>query len=257
MQIRAYFSTPPSAGSVLRNSAPLQMAARTARRREAGITLVETVISLMVVMIGLAGLFATAAQSFRLLRRSKEVVAVRECLLTRLDSIRALSFAQVSKSSSMTSSTTNLMVTGALGDPNPFAGTTSGMKNFTETITAYALGSQIFSSDTQRQNATPDYTGQFASQVDTLAPNPPKTYQANSTTPGLATWVPQPTDTLTHYQITRVGTGANAQVTVNAAADLSTAAALRVDVTYTWTDSSNVTRSQVGSVLVAKYGSLQ
>ncbi len=253
MRITAYSST-DLPGGPRPNSVVPEIVIRTVKRRQEGITLTETLIALMVIVIGMAGLFTTGAQSFRLLRRSKEVVAVRECLLTRLDSIRALSFAQVSKSSSMTGST-NLMVTGAIGDPNPFGATTSGMKNFTETITVYALGSQIFSSNAQRLNATPDYKGEYASQVDTAAPSPPNTYLSNSTTPG--DWALQDPSTLPHYQITRVGIGTNAHVTVDTAADLTTAPALRVDVTYTWTDSSNIIRTQVGTMIVAKFGSLQ
>lgn len=269
MQIRAYFSTPPSAGSVLRNSAPLQMAARTARRREAGITLVETMISLMVVLIGTAGLFATGAQSFRLLRRSKETVTVRECILTRLDSIRALSYTEVARPIPPSTSTgsdtgpmsTKLIAVGAAFDPNPYGGATSAMKNFKETVSVYALGPQIFSSDAQRLSTTPDYPNEYASQLDTPAPSAPKTYISNTS----GQWVPAVTNPppLPYYQISRVGSGASAQITVDTTGcatysnDLSSFPALRVDVLYTWTDSSNNPRTLVGTTILARNGSFK
>jgi len=229
--------------------------------REAGITLVETLIALMIVVIGLAGLFGTSARSFTLLRRSKEIVAVRECVLTRVDSLRALSFAQVAKSANLTG-TGDLIISGTAGDPNPFTGTIAGMKNFTETITVYALGEQLFSNDAQRQAATPDYSGQVASQLDSVAPNPPITYQAASATKG--GWTLQVANALPYFQITRVGTGASATVTVNNSAntnpapgDLSKYPALCVDIVYSWTDASNITRTQVGTMILARNGSLQ
>jgi Tfp pilus assembly protein PilV len=235
------------------------------KSREAGVTLIETVVSLMIVVIGLAGLFASSAQSFALLRRSKEMVAAREDLLCRLDSIRALSYAQIAKSSYLTA---NLMESGTAGDPTPFRVTTDGMKNFSETVTVYGLGSQVFSNDTARQNATPDWTGQYASQLDTAAPGTPTTYLSNSTTKG--DWTHQIAGALPYIQITRVGTGADAQVTVNSAGDLTLypssvagvkelriVSQLLVDVAYTWTDSNNVSRTQVASMIVSKTGSLQ
>jgi type II secretory pathway pseudopilin PulG len=235
---------------------PLPKALR-ARRSEAGITLVETVISLMIILIGLAGLFATSAQSFTLLRRSKETVAIRECLMTRLDTVRALSFAEVAKSSYM-SQNQNVMAAGTSGDPNPFGVTITGIQGFTETVTVYALGAQLFSSDAQRQNATPDYQDEVASQVDTIAPAAPTTYKANSASKG--DWTQQVAGALPYYQITRVGSGASATVTVDNATstgDLTAYPSVRVDVTYTWTDSSKVTRTQVGCIIVSRNGSLQ
>jgi hypothetical protein len=273
MRIAAYKHTHPPIRRFLKRSGDVKRAAVRGDFHRAGVTLTETLISLMIVVIGLSGLFASGAQSYRLLRRAKEEVAVRECLLTRLDSIRALSFTEVarpvppSSSSSTLSNTgslsTNLIVTGDAGDPNPFGGVLSGVKNFKETVTVYALGAQLFSSDSQRSAATPDYATELGSQVDPIAPAAPKTYLANSTKTG--DWTLQVAGALPYFTITRVGTGANAQVTVDTSTssnftpsnDLSVYPALRVDVTYSWTDSSNNTRTQVGSMIVARNGSLQ
>jgi hypothetical protein len=225
---------------------------RTDRYSEAGVTMVETIVALMVILIGLAGLFATSAQGYALLRRSKEFVAAREDILCRLDAIRTLSYSQLGKSSYLSST---LMVRGTSGDASPFATTTDGMNNFTETITVYALGAQLFTDDTARQNATPDSTGEFASQLDTVAPDAPKTYLSNSTTKG--DWTLQIANALPSIKVTRAGTGAYAQTTVVTAGDLTSYPLLRVDVTYTWTDSNQVTRTQVASTLISKTGSLQ
>jgi type II secretory pathway pseudopilin PulG len=220
-----------------------------------GITLVETVVSLMVILIGLAGLFASSAQSFALLRRSKEIVAVRDDLLARLDGVRALSYAQVARSDSLRD---KLMPTGAGGDPTPFGMTTSGMRNFTETITVYGLGSQLFFSDAARQAATPDWKDEYASQISDPAPAQPKTYKANSTAQG--DWTEQVANTLPYIQLTRTGYGAAAATTVVTPGDLTAdtrIVQLLVDVVYTWTDSNNVARTQVAILIVAKNGSLQ
>lgn len=230
----------------------------------------------MVILIGLGGLFGTSARSFTLLRRSKEVVAVRESLLTRLDAIRALSFTEVARSTPPSGSTsgtgslsTNLLTSGTdpKGDPTPFGVTLDGIKDFTETVTVYALGAQLFSNDAQRNSATPDYKDEYASQFDDPAPAPPTTYKASSTAQGA--WVKQVAGALPYFQIIRVGTSSTknasgkivgAAVTVDAATsggDLSAYPQLRVDVVYTWTDSKNITRTQVGCTLVSRNGSLQ
>lgn len=239
---------------------------RSSRQGEAGVTLVETMVSLMVLLIGLAGLFGTSARSYSLLRRSKEVVAVRESLLTRLDGVRALSFTEVARATPPSGSTsqtgslsTNLLTANAAGDPTPFSVTLGGLKNFKETVTVYALGAQLFSSDAQRNAATPDYKDEYASQFDSAAPAAPTTYKASSTAQGA--WVPQVAGALPYYTITRTGTGATAAVTVDNGTstngDLSAYPQLRVDVVYTWTDSNNITRTQVGCTLVSRNGSLQ
>lgn len=245
---------------------------RSSRQSKAGVTLVETVVSLMIILIGLGGLFGTSARSFTLLRRSKEVVAIRECLLTRLDGIRALSFAEVARPAPPTSTTTststattqtgslstNLLLAGTAGDPTPFGVTLSGVKNLKETVTVYALGAQLFSNDAQRNNATPDYADEIASQFDDPAPAPPTTYKANSTTKG--DWTKQVAGALHYYQITRTGSGAAATITIDKGTsngDLSDAPLLRVDVAFTWQDSNKITRTQVGSTLVSRNGSLQ
>lgn len=221
------------------------------RRAAAGVTLLETVISLMVTVIGLAGLFATSAQCYSLLRRAKEIVAVREDILCRLDTIRTLSYSELAKSSYLSST---LMVSGTAGDATPFGMTTSGMKNFTEKLTVYALGKQLFSNAAALSNATPDVIGEFASQIDTVAPAAPKTYRSTSLTKGA--WTLQVANALPYIQVNRVGTGANAVTTIVTAGDLTSYAQLRVDVTFTWTDSNNVTRTQVGSTIVSNSGSL-
>lgn len=220
-------------------------------RSEAGITLLETVVSLMVTVIGLAGLFATSAQCFALLRRAKEIVAVREDVLCRLDTMRTLSYSQLAKSSYLGST---LLATGSANDATPFGMTTQGMRNFTETVTIYALGSQLFSNDAARNNATPDIVGQYASQLDSIAPAAPKTYKSTATTAGA--WTLQIVGALPFIKVTRIGTGASAVTTVVTGGDLTTYAQLRVDVTYTWKDSNNVGRTQVGSTIVSKCGSL-
>ncbi len=217
-----------------------------------GFTLVEAVVSLMVIVIGLAGMFTTSAQCFSLLRRSKEIVAVREDILCRLDAIRTLSYSQVAKSSYVGST---LLASGSSGDASPFGMTTSGMRNFTETVTVYALGEHLFSDDAARLATTPDGEGEFASQLDPVAPAAPKTYKANSTTQG--DWTLQIAKALPYIKVTRVGTGANAQVTVVKADDLSAYPQLRVDIAYSWSDSNNKTRTQVASSIVSKSGSLQ
>ncbi len=206
----------------------------------------------MVVVIGLAGLFATGGRCFSLLRRSKEIVAVREDLLCRLDAIRTLSYAQIAKSTYLNGT---LMATGASGDASPFGMTTDGMKPLTETITIYALGSQLFSDDVSRLHATPDSIGEYASQIDSVAPDAPKTYRSNSLTAG--DWTRQIVNSLPYIKIVRTGTGANAQTTVVNGGDLTSYPQLRVDLTYTWTDSNNITRTQVGSTIISRSGSLQ
>ena len=250
---------------------------RSSRQGKAGVTLVETMVSLMVLLIGMAGLFGTSARSYSLLRRSKEVVAVRESLLTRLDGVRALSFAEVARSipptttsgSSTTqtgSLSTKLLTADAAGDPTPFGVTLTSHKSLTETVTVYALGTQLFSSDAQRNAATPDYKDVYASQFDSPAPAPPTTYKASSDNVGA--WVQQVAGALPYYTITRVGTGSTSKVTIDntnatvakgaiGTGDLSNFPLLRVDVVFTWTDSNNVTRTQVGSTLVSRNGSLQ
>ena len=221
---------------------------------EAGVTLIETVVSLMIVVIGLAGIFGISAQCFALLRRSKEVVAAREDILCRLDGIRILSYPQVAKSSYLSGT---LLASGTAGDASPYGTTTDGMKNFTETITVYALGWQLFSSDATRINATPDSSLEYASQLDSVAPAAPKTYKSNSTTRG--DWTLQVAGALPYLQVQRVGTGASAYTTVVNAGnggDLTSYPQLRVDIAYTWTDSNNVSRTQVGSTIVSRSGSL-
>ena len=218
-------------------------------------TMVETVVSLCVVLIGLAGLFASSAQSFALLRRSKEVVAIRQDVLARIDGVRALSYAQLARSNYIS---TTLMPSGTAGDPSPFGMTTNGMKNFTETITVYGLGALIFADDASRQSTTPDWPGEYGSQFSDPAPAQPKTYRANSIAPG--DWTLQVAGALPYTQVTRSGTGASATTTVVTAGDLTTdsrISQLRVDITYTWTDSNNVSRTQVGSIIVPQSGSLQ
>jgi len=222
------------------------------RVRETAVTIVETVVALMVIVIGLAGLFATSAQCYSLLRRSKEVVAVREDILCRLDAIRTLSYSQLSKSTYLSST---LLAPGPAGDANPFGTATAGMKNFTETITVYALGSQLFSNEAARNQATPDSAGEYASQMDSVAPDAPKTYVSNSTSTG--DWTRQIANALPYIKVSRVGTGATAQTSVICAGDVSAYPMLRVDLTYTWTDSNNVARTQVGSTIVSRSGSLQ
>jgi hypothetical protein len=234
-------------------------------------------VSLMVLLIGMAGLFGTSARSYGLLRRSKEVVAVRESLLTRLDGIRALSFAEVARSSVTATTTTtttttqtgsltgNLITANVAGDPTPFGVTLTALKDFKETVTVYALGAQLFSSDAQRNVATPDYKDEYASQFDDAAPAAPTTYKASSTAVGA--WVKQVGGALPYYTVTRVGTGSTSTVTIDntyapatttrSAGDLGDYPLLRVDVVYTWTDSNNNTRTQVGSTLVSRNGSLQ
>jgi len=225
---------------------------RRFRRSQAGVTLVETVVSLLVILIGLSGIFATSAQGYALLRRSKEIVAAREDILCRLDGIRTLSYSQLAKSTYLSST---LLVSGTAGDASPFGMTTEGMKDFTESVTVYALGAQLFSNDAARQNATPDSTGEFASQLDTVAPAAPKTYKSNSTNQG--DWTLQVANALPYIKVVRTGTGAHAQTTVVTADDLSAYPQLRVDITYTWTDSHKLTRTQVGSTIVSRSGSLR
>ena len=240
-----------------RNYKPTKAAARADAplfallRSQAGVTLLETVVSMMVTVIGLAGLFSTSAQSYGLLRRSKEIVAVRQNVLCRLDAIRTLSYSELGKSTYLGGT---LMVSGSAGDATPFGMTTLGMKNFTETVTVYALGSQLFSNDGARNNATPDTVNQYGSQLDSIAPAAPKTYKSSSTSQGA--WVLQVVGALPYIKVTRVGTGASAVTTVNTSGDLTSYAQLRVDVTYSWTDSNNVTRTQMGSTVVSKAGSL-
>ena len=221
-------------------------------------SLMETVVALMVIVIGLAGLFATCAQCYSLLRRSKEIVAAREDILCRLDTMRTLSYSQVGKSVYLS---TNTLVTGTAGDASPFGSTTGGMKNFTETVTVYALGWQLFSSEADRNNTIPDSVTSLVdpalgigSQMDSTAPAAPKTYKANSLTKG--DWTLQVAGALPYIKITRVGTGTSAVTTVNTAGDLTAYPQLRVDITYTWTDSNNITRTQVGSTIVSRSGSL-
>ena len=225
--------------------------ASSPRRSEAGVTLLETIVAMMVTVIGLAGIFSTSAQCYALLRRAKEIVAIREDLLCRLDAIRTLSYSELAKSSYLSST---LLVSGVSGDATPFGMTTQGMSNFTETVTVYALGSQVFSSDSARNTATPDIVGQYASQIDSIAPAAPQTYKSTTTAPGA--WTLQIANALPFIKVTRVGTGANAITTVVTGGDLTSYAQLRVDVTYTWKDSNNVTRTQIGSTIVSKSGSL-
>ncbi|EDY21783.1 hypothetical protein CfE428DRAFT_1029 [Chthoniobacter flavus Ellin428] len=266
MQITAPKPTVPPGRPFFQTCHTLKWGTRNSTSREGGVTLVETLISLVVIVIGLAGLFTTAAQSFRLLRRSKELVTVRECMLTRIDSIRALSFTEVARPVLPAGSTTasgSLSTSVMNTDPNSFGGSLTAMKNFKETVNVYALGGQIFSNDTQRQSATPDYQYEYASQIDSAAPAAPKTYKSNSQTPG--DWTLQVANALPYYQITRVGIGASAVVTVDTTGcantlspnDLSGYPALLIDITYSWTDSSNITRTQVGSMIQSKNGSLQ
>jgi type II secretory pathway pseudopilin PulG len=235
-------------------------AAMGRRRLRAGVTLIETLVSMVIILVGLAGLFGTNAQSFRLLRRSKEIVAAREDLLCRLDTIRTLSYSQLAKSYYLSTST---LVRGTAGDPNPFGTTNNSMQNFTETVTVYALGWQLFSSDADRANITPDSATSNAdpslgvgSQMDSVAPAAPKTYKANSSPPVKGGWTLAVAGALPYIQVTRVGTGVDAVVTVNTAGDLSAYPQLRVDIVYTWTDSSNITHTQVGSTVVSRNGSL-
>src|SRR5690349_7668225 len=104
----------PSDGEQSRESIPHRMfAPRLPKTTRAGVTLVESVVALMVIVIGFAGLFATSAQCYALLRRSKENVAVREDILCRLDAIRTLSYTQLAKSNYLNST---LLVSGTAGD---------------------------------------------------------------------------------------------------------------------------------------------
>jgi hypothetical protein len=147
------------------------------------------------------------------------------------------------------------MATGTSGDATPFGMTTNGMKNFTETLTVYALGSQLFSDDASRLNATPDSVGEYASQIDSVAPDAPKTYVSNSVTAG--DWTRQIVNSLPYIKIVRTGTGGSAQVDVVNSGDLTPYPQLRVDITYTWTDTNNLTRTQIGSTIISRSGSLQ
>jgi hypothetical protein len=221
-------------------------------RREAAVTLIETVISLGVIVIGLGGLFATSAHCYTMLRRSKEIVAVRENMLSRLDALRTLSYSQLAKSSYLSPT---FIPAGAAGDATPFGPTTQGLYNLKETITIYALGSHLFSSDADRSNATPDKADEFASQIDQVAPAAPLTFKAASTTKG--DWTRQVANALPYIQLTRTGSGAGSTVLVNTSGDLTTYAQLCVDVAYTWTDSKGVGRTQVGSTIISKSGSLR
>ena len=214
-------------------------------------TLLETVVAMMVTVIGLAGLFSMSAQCYSLLRRAKEIVALREDVLCRLDAIRTLSYSELAKSSYLSST---LLVSGVSGDATPFGMTTQGMNNFTETITIYALGSQVFSNDSDRNNATPVISGEYGSQINSIAPAAPKTYKSSSTAKGA--WTLQIAGALPFIKVTRVGTGASAITTVVTGGNLTAYPQLRVDVTYTWKDSNNVTRTQIGSTIVSKSGSL-
>jgi hypothetical protein len=222
------------------------------------------VVSLLIIVVGLAGLYATSAQSYALLRRSKEIVSIREAILCRLDTIRTLSYAELTQSTYLSGT---LMGTGTAGDATPFGVTTTGTKNFKETLTVYALGSQLFSSDADRQQATPDPIsttngtpdttgGEYASQLDAPAPQPPKTYISNSTTKG--DWTLRVAGALPYIQVSRTGTGTSAHTSVDHDGGLlSVYPQLRVDVAFSWTDSNNVTRTQVASTIVCKSGSLQ
>jgi hypothetical protein len=129
------------------------------------------------------------------------------------------------------------------------------------------LGWQLFSSDADRNNATPDAKPPttsptptdllgvgFGSQLDSVAPAAPKTYKANSTTAG--DWTLQVAGALPYIQVKRVGTGANAITTVVQSGDLTGYPQFRVDVVYTWTDSNNLTRAQVGSTIMSRTGTL-
>jgi hypothetical protein len=227
---------------------------RKTRAANAGITLVETVVSIVIIALGLGALYMSSAQSFALLRRAKEIVAAREVILSRIDDLRALSYAQLANSSYVSA---NAMQSGAAGDASPFGSTTNGMRNFKETVTVYALGSQVFSNDSARINATPDSAQEYASQVDSVAPAAPKTYKSNSTTAG--DWTLQVANALPSYTIIRTGTGTNAALSVTTAGTGSVGAwpQLRLDVNLTWTDSNNVARSQVASTIVSNPGSLQ
>ncbi len=221
-------------------------------RSQAGVTLLETVVAVVVLVVGLAGVFSSGAQSFALLRRAREMVAAREDILSRLDTIYTLSYSQLSKSSYLSTTT---LVSGVSGDANPFGTTTAGMINFTETVTVYALGSHLFSSDTDRDDATPESAGEYGSQIDAIAPAAPKTYKATSTSTGA--WSLQTgSNVLPYIKITRAGTGSTATTTVNKAGDLSSYSQLRVDVVYTWTDSNNVSRTQIGTAIVSNSGNL-
>jgi prepilin-type N-terminal cleavage/methylation domain-containing protein len=233
-------------------------------RRLAGFTLIETMVSLVIIVVGLAGLYATSAQSYTLLRRSKEIVSVREAILCRLDAIRTLSYAELTQATYLSGT---LMAPGTAGDATPFGVTTTGNKNFTETLTVYALGSQLFSSDADRQQATPDPVsttngqnsttgGEYASQLDAPAPQPPKTYISNSTAKG--DWTQLVAGALPYIQVNRSGTGATAHTSVvHDGGLLSIYPQLRVDVAFSWTDANNITRTQVASTIVSKSGSLQ
>ena len=238
--------------------APHSGGLRRVRRALAGVTLIETIVSTVIILIGLAGLYTTAGQSYVLLRRAKELVAAREDILSRLDSLRVISYNELAQSSYVSA---NVMQTGGAGDATPFGMTTVGMKNFKETLTVYGLGWQVFSSDAARTNATPDTASEYATEINTSAPAAPATYLSNSTTQG--DWTLQVANALPSYTITRTGTGSGAVVTVtdNSPSSLTipklpNCPQLRVDITYTWSDSNGVVRSQVGSMIFTKMSSL-
>jgi type II secretory pathway pseudopilin PulG len=230
-------------------------------RFQGGITLVETLVSMLIILVGLAGLYTTAGQSFALLRRAKELVAAREDILARLDSLRVLSYSELTQSSYVSA---NVMQTGTAGDATPFGMTTYGMKNFKETLTVYALGWQVFSNDSARINATPDWgpsgtgvPGEYASEITNPAPAAPATYQSNSAVRG--DWTLQVANALPSYTITRTGTGSSAVVATTSSTSTTPMAScpqLRVDLTYSWTDSNNVARSQTASMIYSKSSTL-
>ena len=246
--------------------APHSGGLRRVRRALAGVTLIETIVSTVIILIGLAGLYTTAGQSYVLLRRAKELVAAREDILSRLDSLRVISYNELAQYSYVSA---NVMQTGGAGDATPFGMTTVGMKNFKETLTVYGLGWQVFSNDAARNNATPDFgpnattqaPGEFASEINAIAPAAPATYMSNSTTQG--DWTVQVANALPYYTITRTGTGSGAVVTVTNWSSTSqnvptlpNCPQLRVDITYSWSDSNGVSRSQVGSMIFTKMSSL-
>ena len=228
--------------------ADIDLPSYSSLRSRAGVTLVETLVALMVIVIGLAGLFSTSAQFYTTLRKAKEMVAAREDILSRLDTIRTLSYKNFSSATKLAAAVS--------GDASPFSMiTTAGMKNFTETITVYALGEQLFSNDSDLNNATPDSSGEYASQIDSIAPAAPKTYISTSTAKGA--WSLQSAgNSLPSIKVIRVGTGSGATTTPGTSGDLTSYPQLRVDVTDTWSGSNNVSRTQVASTIVSKSGSL-
>ena len=226
-------------------------------------TLIEVMVSALLVAMALAAIFTANSEIFYLLKRSQETVAARQYIQSRLDAIKGLGYAQICRSSYFVNT---LLASGTGGDALPNAGIVMhslSKGSITETIAVYAMGAQVFD---DHATSIPIGLGTVGSEAypaihpaaDGTTLTTPVSYISTSLDAGA--WDSY-AFTTPAIMVTRTSFGSVATVLATLPGDLTTnswpPALVRIDVKLAWTGASGSIRTAMTSMLFSQSPSLQ